>query len=67
MPVTIKTYEFDLAAVNANPNADASTLIRNIRTMPDDLDGATSLRPFDLYAFISRLNTTESIAIAYNK
>lgn len=35
--------------------------------MPADLDGSSSLRPFDLYAFISRLNVTEQTAIDFNK
>jgi hypothetical protein len=59
VPRKIITYEFDLAAVNANPDADPATLIKKIREMPADLDGSTSIRPFDLYAFISRLNVTE--------
>lgn len=59
MPVEIITYEFDLAMVNANPDAAPASLIKQIRSMPGDLPGTTSLRPFDLYAFISRLNITE--------
>jgi hypothetical protein len=66
VPRKIITYEFDLAAVNANPNAEPSTLIKKIREMPADLDNASSLRPFDLYAFISKLNITEQVAIDYN-
>jgi len=58
MPKKIITYEFDLAAVNKNPDADPSTFFKELRSMPADL-GATTLRPFDLVAFISRLNTTE--------
>lgn len=37
--------------------------------MPADLDSTTpttSLRPTDLYAFISRLNITEKIAVDFN-
>jgi len=59
MPQEIITYEFDLQAVNANPSAPATSLIKKLRSMPADLDGATSLRPFDLYAFISKVNITE--------
>lgn len=59
MPKEIITYEFDLAAVNLNPDADPNSLIKQIRSMPADLDGAASLRPFDLVAFISRLNITD--------
>lgn len=59
MPQEIVTYEFDLAAANQDPFADPITLIKKLRSMPSDLDGASSLRPFDLYAFISKLNITE--------
>ena len=67
MPKEINTYEFDLIAVNQNPDAEPSTLFNKIRSMPADLDGASTLRPFDLVAFISRLNITEKIAVDYNK
>lgn len=65
MPRKITVYEFDLAKANAEPNAQAKDLIKVVKTMPDDFAGTSSLRPADLYALISRINNTESVAIEF--
>ena len=67
MPRYINTHEFNIERANLESTATPQELITKIRSMPSDLDGASTLRPLDLYAFISRLNNTESVAVNFNK
>lgn len=65
MPRKITTYEFDIDKANSDPNASANDLITKLDEFPGT--DATSLRPQDLYAFITKVNNTESVAVAFNK
>ena len=65
MPRKITTYEFDIEKANSDPNAAATDLIKKLDTFPGS--DVSSLRPQDLYAFITKVNNTESTAVAFNK
>ena len=65
MPRKITTYEFDIDKANADPNAKATDLIKQKSVLPTT--GMTSLRPQDVYAYITKVNSTESTAIAFKK
>jgi len=66
MPRKITTYEFDLDKANSDPNALAADLITKVHELPDKEKVISSLRPQDLYAFITKINNTESVAVSYN-
>ena len=65
MPLKITTYEFDISKANSDPNAQPIDLITKVSELPNA--DATSLRPQDLYSFITKINTTESVAVSYQK
>ena len=65
MPRKITTYEFDIDKANSDPNALATDLIKEVTSLPGSF--ASSLRPQDLYAMITKINNTDSAAISYNK
>lgn len=72
MPRKVTTYEFDIDKANSDPNAEPLDLIKKVNALPQDDDlssipKATSLRPQDLYALITKINNTETDAINFYK
>ena len=73
MPRKVTTYEFDIDKANSDPNAAPEDLIKKVNALPGDNDlnaiipSATSLRPQDLYALITKINNTETEAIKFYK
>ena len=65
MPRKVTTYEFDIDKANSDPNASANDLITKLDDFPNT--DVSSLRPQDLYAFITKVNNTETTAVAFNK
>jgi hypothetical protein len=63
MPRKITTYEFDIEKANSDPNAEPGDLIKKVNELPSS--EVTSLRPQDLYAFVTKVNNTETVAVAY--
>ena len=61
IPQRITVYEYDITKANY-PNATAYDLIKKVKTYPDDF-GMSSLRPNDLAAFVSRIQSNETVAI----
>ena len=59
-------YEFDIDKLNANPASAPLELIKKTKTFPNDFS-MSSLRPADFASLVSRLNTTESLAVSFKK
>jgi hypothetical protein len=62
IPITVHVWELDLD--NANTNDDTSFNI--LLEYPLDL-GMLDLSPSEYLNFLDTLNTTETVAVAYNK